>query len=195
MRRFFAVFSVCACLAGSFGAPALAADAATAAPVLPLFGTTPWGYWSRPGADRWDGNYLRMSSGVSVTSFRKGPTIAGPTIGLETGRLWRSGQWVYGLGVEADYMPGATRFSRGGAFPFHSRDFAGITDAKAGYLVRPDLLVYGSVGAMAVSETLRLAGGRSDSRFTVRPFARAGAHWAVTDNLSLTVEVGVQQPR
>ncbi|MGL4812897.1 MAG: outer membrane protein [Beijerinckiaceae bacterium] len=172
---------------------AAAQDMLTAKPAsLPFFA------WGEPAAPiRWDGNYLRMSSGFSVTSFRKGPTIAGPTIGLDAGRMWQEGQWVYGVSAQLDYMPVMTRITNTAAFPIYTRDFSGTVRAKFGYLVQPNLLLYTSIGATVFNETLRMPanlGGATDTRFAVRPDLRAGATWAVNNNLHLTVEVGVQPP-
>lgn len=164
---------------------------------MPYFGVSPWGDWSRGGPMQWDGSYLRMTSGFSAMSMRKGPSVAGPTIGLDTGKFWREGRWVYGVSAEADYMPmSVSRFSGTGNMPLLTRDFAGHARIKSGYLVRPDLLVYGSVGMTGMNYTLRgpgVAGGK-DSEFILRPDMRAGAVWAVNENTSITVEVGVRPP-
>jgi len=62
--------------------------------------------------------------------------------------------------------------------------------------VTPDVLVYTKLGMAAANETWRFGASpwsrpfsRSDIR--VRPEARAGVEWAVTNNLTLGVEVGV----
>lgn len=162
---------------------------------LPFFGVAPWGDWARDQSRQWDGAYLRMNSGFSAMSVRKGPSIAGPTIGLETGKFWREGRWVYGVAADTDYMPVSVgRFAGTSGIPLLTRDFAGHADIKSGYLVRPDLLVYGSVGVTGVNYTLRgrgVAGGK-DSAFILRPDMRAGAVWAVNENTSITLEVGVR---
>lgn len=163
---------------------------------LPTFGLTPWGFWSKPDDDRWNGNYLRLSSGFSATSVRKGPTIAGPTIGLEAGKFWRDGSWVYGAVANFEAMPTMARMSSA-AFPILTENFNGGAHLKSGYLVQPNVLVYGRVGVTAYNETWRLPtslGGGKDSRLVIRPDMRVGAQWAVTDNLSVTVEVGIQPP-
>lgn len=164
---------------------------------LPFFGVAPWGDWSRNEPMKWDGSYLRMSSGISAMSVRRGPSVVGPTIGVDTGKFWREGQWVYGVSAEADYMPtSVARFSGTGGVPLLTRDFAGHARIKSGYLVRPDLLVYGSVGVTGMNYTLRGPGisAGKDSTFIVRPDMRAGAVWAVNENTSITVEVGVRPP-
>ena len=146
---------------------------------------------------KWDGNYLRMSTGFSVTSIRKGPTIAGPVIGLDAGKMWREGQWVYGFGAQVDYMPTVARISNTAAMPIVTRDFSGLARFKIGYLAQPNLLLYTSIGAAAVNETWRMPaafGGATDTRFAVRPDLRAGVEWAINDKTRLTVEVGVQPP-
>lgn len=182
-----------AALCGLAAKGAAAQDALMARPaVLPFFA------WAEPTAPiRWDGDYLRLSTGFAVTNFRKGPSIAGPTIGLEAGKMWREGQWVYGVSGQIDYMPTIARITNNAAYPIYTRDFSGTARVKLGYLVQPNLLLYTSVGASAFNETVRMPasiGGMTDTRFAVRPDLRAGAQWAITNNLSLTVEVGVQPP-
>lgn len=175
-----------------------AQQAAAQDALAPRAASLPFFSWFDPTAPvRWNGDYLRMSSGFSVTSFRKGPTVAGPTIGIEAGKMWREGDFVYGLSAQADYMPAVGRITNSAAFPIYSRDFSGTARMKFGYLVQPNLLLYTSLGASAFNETLRMPaslGGATDTRFAVRPDLRAGAQWAITDKLHLTVEVGVQPP-
>lgn len=162
---------------------------------LPYFGAEPWGEW-RNNADktRWEGGYVRASTGFAVSSVRKGPSFGGPTMEVETGKTWRDGQWVYGVGAGFGAMPVVNRFSGSSRFGLLTRDLEGGGHFKAGYLVRPDLLVYGRVGATGYSDTLRI-GKFTDTTSGVAVEARAGAQWAVTDNLSVTVEVGVRQYR
>lgn len=178
---------------------ALAVPAASAQDVLAARPTAlPFFAWADPSAPiRWDGDYLRLSTGFMVTNFRKGPSVAGPTVGLEAGKMWREGQWVYGVSAQVDYMPSIARITNTAAYPIYTRDFSGTARMKLGYLVQPNLLLYTSVGASAFHETMRMPvafGGMTDTRFAVRPDLRAGAQWAITNNLSLTVEVGVQPP-
>lgn len=191
--KHLSAFALAAMAAGLMAGPAVAQDVlAPRAQSLPFFS------WFDPVTPvRWDGDYLRMSSGFSVTSFRKGPTIAGPVIGLEAGKMWREGNFVYGVSAQADYMPSIARITNNAAFPIYTRDFSGTARVKFGYLAQPNLLLYTSVGATAFNETLRMpqaVGGMTDTRFAVRPDLRAGAQWAITDKLHLTLEVGVQPP-
>lgn len=180
-------------------APALAGDAPYSGVTgLPYFGAEPWGGWRNADKSRWEGGYVRASTGFSVTSVRKGPTVGGPTLGIETGKMWRDGQWVYGLGAGFEAMPTAARFSGANRFGAFSRDFDGGAHFKAGYLVHPDVLVYGRVGASTFVQSWKAPpgmGGRTETISGVAVDARAGAQWAVTDNLSVTVEVGVRQYR
>lgn len=194
MRKFLTAAALqCAVLAGVVS-PATAEDMSLR---LPYFGVSPWGDWSRNDPMGWDGKYLRVNSGYSVTSFRKGASVSGPTIGLEAGRYWRDGDWVHGASVEADYMHSSyARFSGVGALPVLTRDFLASARIKSGYLVRPDLLVYGSVGVTGMNHTWQAPGafGAKDSAFVVQPDLRAGAIWAINDKTTLTVEVGVRPP-
>jgi hypothetical protein len=177
-----------------FAGPAVAEDMSVR---LPYFGVSPWGDWSSTRPMQWDGEYLRVNSGYSFTSFRKGASVSGPTVGIEAGKYWREGNWVHGASVEADYMHSSVaRFGGANALPIWTRDFAGTARIKSGYLVQPNLLVYGSVGVTAVNQTWRAPGafGAKDTDFVVRPDMRAGAIWAVNDKTTITVEVGVRPP-
>ena len=59
-----------------------------------------------------------------------------------------------------------------------------------------DVLLYGKVGAWAVHERLRFGGTPvaplyDREQIAVRPDARVGVEWAITDRLSVAVEAGV----
>ena len=148
------------------------------------------------GGRRWDGAYGRVSTGFAVSSSRHFGTQAGPTIGIEGGRLWRQGDLVVGLSGGMDYLSpfgsaSTPSFGRIG----YTRDFAGGVSAKVGALVREDVLVYTRVGLGALNETLRfgaspLGPGFSRSDVVVRPDAAVGLEWAVTDKLTVGFEVG-----
>ncbi|KPH82415.1 outer membrane protein [Bosea vaviloviae] len=157
--------------------------------------------WSEPtlapGGVKWDGSYARISTGFNVTSSKRLGTTAGPTFGLEAGTMRQEGNFVYGIVGAVEYMPalggyGAPGFGQVG----YTRDFAGAFQIKTGVLVTPEVLLYTKVGISAANETLRYGAtpwsapfNRSD--ILVRPEARAGVEWAVTNNLTLGLEVGV----
>lgn len=168
--------------------------------MLPLtgFATVPSFAWSEPTlSPKWDGSYARISTGFQVSSSKRLGTNAGPTIGLEAGKLWREGNVVYGIVGALDYMPAIGGYGTPGFNSVaYTRDFAGAFQLKTGVLVTPDVLVYTKVGASAVNESLRFgatsfSGPFSRSEIAVRPEARAGVEWAVTDKLTLGLEVGI----
>lgn len=179
----------------------LAAPAALAQAFLPLgFGALPsfaWPRWEPADGSAWDGTYARLSTGFQVTSSKRFGTYAGPTVGFEGGKMWRDGQFVYGIVGGFDYMQplGGYGTPNVGSVAY-TRDFAGALQFKAGAFVADNVLVYTKVGAIAVNETLRFGGtpfstpfNRSD--IAVRPDARVGVEWAVTDRLTVGLEAGV----
>jgi outer membrane immunogenic protein len=187
-------------LSGAFCAAALFASDARAQAWLPFtgFGPLPSFAWSEPAlSPRWDGSYARISTGFHVSSSKRMGTSAGPTFGLEAGTMRQEGNFVYGIVGALEYMPafggyGTPGFGQVG----YTRDFAGAFQIKTGVLVTPDVLLYTKVGMAAANETLRYGAtpwsapfNRSD--ILVRPEARAGVEWAVTNNLTLGLEVGV----
>ena len=186
-------------LTGGFlvSAPAQAQDFGFGA--IPSFSF--WGPSLESGGRKWDGQYLRISSGFTVTKFRHGPTVAGPTVGIEAGKMWREGNLVWGIAGAGYYEPGRAnwRSPTTGFYNEYNRDLAGAVRGRIGVLANENLLFYTSVGAIAGRETWRtpapfgsFAGAnfsRDDIR--VRPDIRAGVEWAVTPNLTLGFEVGV----
>ncbi len=176
-----------------------------AAQVVPSFGS--WGAlpsfaWPQPpeGESRWAGSFARMSTGFEVSSSKRFGSYAGPTVGFEGGRMWQDGNLVYGVVGGFDYLAAIG----GGATPrlggvSYTRDFAGALQVKVGTLVTPDVLVYSKLGAVAVHEKLRFGATPSSLPFSrddiaVRPDARVGVEWAVTDRLTLGIEAGVTGP-
>lgn len=167
---------------------------------LPLsgFSSLPSFAWDGPTlSPKWEGSYARISSGFQVTSGKYMRTSAGPTFGLEMGTMRREGNFVYGIVGAIDYAPAIGGY---GTPSFgsvaYTRDFAGAFQIKTGVLVTPDVLVYSKVGMSAANETWRYGATPfsppfSQSDIAVRPEARAGVEWAVTDKLTLGVEVGV----
>jgi len=183
-----------------------AATPAQAQAVLPLsgFGMLPSFAWSQPtlqpGGVVWDGSYARISSGFQVTSSKRFGTSAGPVIGLEAGKLWRDGDFVYGLAGALEFSPAFGGYAHPGFNQAsYSRDVTGAFQLKAGVFATPDLLLYTSVGLAAANDTFRYGATAFSTPFTrsdiaVRPEARAGIAWAVTDKVTLGLEVGVVGP-
>ena len=190
-------------LSGAVCAMALSAGSAQAQIALPFsgFGALPSFAWSEPtlapGGIKWDGSYARISTGFHVSSSKRLGTSAGPTFGLEAGTMRREGNFIYGVVGALEYMPAMGGYGTPG---FNSvaltREFAGAFQIKTGVLLTENLLLYTKVGAAAANETLRYGATPFSSPFSrsdiaVRPEARAGVEWAVTNNLTLGLEVGV----
>ena len=179
---------------------ATGAGAARAQTALPLtgFGSLPSFAWDGPTlSPKWEGSYARISSGFQVTSGKHMATSAGPTFGLEMGTMRREGNFVYGIVGAVDYAPsiGGYGVPSFGSIAY-TRDFAGAFQIKTGVLVTPDVLLYTKVGMSAANEAWRSGATPFSTPFTrsdiaLRPEARAGVEWAVTDKLTLGLEVGV----
>lgn len=189
-----------ACL--MLGGCVLRADLAAAQGVPPFigFGPLPSFAWPQPaGIDesRWTGSYARMSTGFAVASSNRFGSHAGPTVGFEGGRMWQDGRFVYGVVGGFDYLaPAGGNLMPGFGGLAYSRDFAGALQVQVGTLLTPDVLLYAKAGAWAVHERLRFGATSSAQPFAredvaVRPDARVGVEWAVTDRLSVAVEAGV----
>lgn len=164
------------------------------------FGPLPSFAWPAPeseGLSRWEGSYARLSTGFEAVSSKRFGGYSGPTLGFEGGRFWQEGRFVYGISGGVDTLiqtagsldPGFGRLA-------YSRDLAGAVHAQVGALLTPNVLLYGKVGAWAVHETLRVGPTAVSQPFTrddiaVRPDARVGVEWALTDRLTLGVEAGV----
>lgn len=189
--------ATCLVLGGLLGpVPALAQT------VLPFAGFAPlpafvWGPPRGGETDRWSGSYAAVSTGYAFSSSKQFGSYGGPTIGLEGGRMWQEGRFVYGIVGGVDFLvPGAGANGLGvGGFGY-SRDLAGAVQVQVGTLLTDNVLLYGKAGAWAVHERLRFGGNAAaplDSRedVAVRPDARVGVEWAITDRLSVAVEAGV----
>lgn len=178
----------------------LFAGAAQAQTFLPLtgFAALPSFAWDEPMiSPRWEGSYARISSGFQVTSSKHMRTSAGPTFGLEAGTMRREGNFVYGIVGAIDYAPAIGGYGYPGfGNTAYTRDFAGAFQVKTGVLVTPDVLLYTKVGMSAANESWRygatpFSAPFSQSEIAVRPEARAGVEWAVTDKITLSLEAGI----
>ncbi len=176
---------------------ALAAALMAAGPAVASESFTDW----RPfGLDtpKWDGQYLRMSTGFDVVSYGKGRTYGGPVLGVEAGKMWRDGNVVYGFSGAMSYMKAfGSGLANTSGHTMVTRDFGGEARFKLGYLATPDLLLYSTVGVAALNETWRypqIAGGGEDTRFRVRPQVGAGFEWAINSTTRLYGEIIVSPP-
>ncbi len=180
-----------------------AGSPAQAQAFLPFMGfaTLPSFAWSEPtlapGGVKWEGSYARISTGFQVTSSKHYGTSAGPTIGLEGGKMWRDGDFVYGIVGAVEYAPGLGGYSNPGfGRASYTQDIAGAFQLKAGVLATPDVLLYTKFGMAAANETYRFGATPFSAPFSrsdiaVRPEASAGIEWAVTNNITLGLEVSV----
>jgi outer membrane immunogenic protein len=169
---------------------------------LPVFAWPKDTWPEAPGAGlgedgRWSGSYARLSTGFEAVSSRHFGSYAGPTIGVEGGRLWQEGRFVYGISGGFDYLAATS----GGLTPgfgglSYTRDFAGAVQVKVGTLLTPEVLLYARAGAAAVHGTVRagatpVSGPFSRDDIAILPNAHVGVEWAITDRLSVAVEAGV----
>lgn len=161
---------------------------------LPSFA---WPQQATGEESRWAGSYARMSTGFEVSSSKRFGTYAGPTVGFEGGRMWQEGRFVYGVTGGFGYLAALG----GGATPgfgglSYSRDFSGALHVKVGALLTPDVLLYAKAGALAEHGRFEFGATPSSLPFSrddiaLRPDARVGVEWAVTDRLSVAIEAGV----
>jgi outer membrane immunogenic protein len=138
-----------------------------------------------------------MSTGFEVVSSKRYGSYAGPTVGFEGGRMWQSGDLIYGVVGGFNYLDAIG----GGATPrfaglSYTPDFSGALQLKVGTLLTPDVLLYAKLGAVAEHDKLRFGATTFRPSFSrddlaIRPDARVGVEWAVTDQLSVGVEAGV----
>ncbi len=188
-----------------FGGCALSANLAAAEVAPPLAGFTslPSFAWPEPAGtehSRWAGSYARIATGFEVSSSKRFGSYAGPTVGFEGGRMWQEGRLVYGVVGGFGYLAAVG----GGSTPGfggigYSRDFSGALQLKVGTLLTPDVLLYAKAGASAVHEKLQFGPTATSLPFAreniaLRPDARVGVEWAVTDRLSVGLEASVSGP-
>ncbi|WP_342361571.1 outer membrane protein [Terrarubrum flagellatum] len=170
-----------------------------AAPAAAGSASAPWSDWSPFGISqpKWDGQYLAISSGLEIVSHTRGRTYGGPTIGVEGGKMWREGDFVYGVVGSLNYMKPFALSGSTSPYGEYSRDFAGAAKVKFGYLVQPNVLLYSTVGAIAQNEYWRMPaslGGRTDQNFAVRPQVGAGFEWAINDTTRIFGEITATAP-
>jgi opacity protein-like surface antigen len=192
-------------IAGTCLALCLAAPITASAQAFLPYGFTMLPTFASPDIDpvtgRWAGSYARMSTGFEVSSSKRFGTMAGPTIGFEGGKLWRDGDIVYGIAGGFDYLQpfgssATPAFGRIG----YTRDLAGFLNVKVGKLVTEDVLVYARAGVAAVNGTFHVGPSPASPGFSRRdialqPDAAVGVEWAVTDKLTVGVEVGASAIR
>ena len=199
VRRFAATLLVAGCAlragpaAAQFVPPVVGRGGRPSVGALP---SIPWPPAEEDREGRWSSSYARMSTGFEVVSSRRFGGYAGPTLGLEGGRVWQDGRLVYGIAGGLDYLAAVGDGTPGFGGLAYTRDFAGTLQMSVGTLLTPDVLLYARAGASAVHETLRAGPTPVSQPFArediaVRPNAQVGVAWALTDRLTLAVEAGV----
>lgn len=180
----------------------LAGGPALAQSVLPFAGFAPLPSfaWSPPAGTetgRWSGAYAAVSTGYAIASSKPFGSYGGPTLGFEGGRMWQEGRLIYGIVGGVDMLlPATGNLSPGFGGLSYSRDLAGAFQVQVGTLLTDDVLLYGKAGAWAVHERLQVGATHTTPLYSregiaVRPEARVGVEWAITDRLSVAVEAGV----
>jgi opacity protein-like surface antigen len=193
-RRLAAALALGALVAGAAPAVAQGASPVMGFGALPVFA---WPQRAEGEEGRWSGSRARISTGFEAVSSRRFGSYAGPTVGLEGQRMWQDGRLVYGVVGRVDYLAaigGGPNPGFGGVA--YSRDFSGAAQLQVGALLTPDVLLYAKAGVMAVHEKTSFGATPVSTPFSretlaVRPEARVGIEWAVTDRISIGLEAGV----
>lgn len=143
-----ALLTVPAAHAGGFTAPVVEAEPVVVVAPAPVAAAWEGGYvgaslgYAFGGDDRIGENV----AGVLVNTLGKAE-LSGPNVSLRGGYRWQRGNWV--VGPELSYTIGdiSDEFDYGTASTFESEvNSTAAIKLKAGYLVRPDMLVYGTAG-------------------------------------------------
>lgn len=194
LHRLAACLIGAACLGQAGPAAAQSLSPLTGFSPLPSFA------WPRPAEideSRWAGSYASLSTGFAFSSSRRFGSYGGPTLGFEGGRMWQEGRFVYGVVGGFDYLNaiGGSATPRIGGLAY-TNDFSGAVQVRVGALLTPDVMLYAKAGALAVHERLSVGATSRSLPFSredivVRPDARVGVEWAITDRLSVAVEAGV----
>lgn len=184
--------SVLAAAVTAIAQPALSADLG-GSPYRPLDGSPRANY--RPlDIERWTGLYFggTLGYGFGATEVRGGSGAfdldANGGVGtLFAGYNWQSGRAV--LGLEADIGTGYLDDSVGAGLGLVSSDLnvMGSFRARAGYLVTPAFMVYGTAGLAAASFDFR-ANGSTASETLLGYQVGAGTELAITPNWSMRME-------
>ena len=142
-----ALFSVSAAHAGGFAAPVV--DVAPVAPVV-VTESPAWqgGYVGAALGYAFGGDdEIGASVGGTVEGNLGNAELGGPNLSLRAGYRWQRNNWV--VGPELSYTAGdiSDEFDYGTAGTFESKVNNTLAiKLKTGYLVQPDMLVYGIAG-------------------------------------------------
>ena len=172
--------------------PAVAADLG-GGPVRPLDGT-PRGSYRPLDIERWTGLYLggTLGYGFGATDVTGGSGAfdldANGGVGtVFAGYNWQAGRAV--LGIEADIGTGYLDDSLGAGLGLVSADLnvMGSLRARAGYLVTPAFMVYGTAGLAVANFDFR-ANGITASETLFGYQVGAGTELEITSNWSMRME-------
>ena len=183
-----------------FAGPALAADLAVKAPAL-----------AGPLPSQWSGFYLGIHGGYgwghdsTDADFSPFPTPANPApkggvFGGQAGYNWQYGSVVAGLEVDSSWAD--LKDSKSNTFLFEDEsvltatlsskvDYFGSFRARAGFLLTPDWLLYGTAGlgwahdklTLSLSDNAGDSASASASKDHVGWAAGGGAEYKLTPNL------------
>ena len=184
--------ALAAAFALALAAPVLAADL-YGGPVRPLDGTPRGGY--RPlDLERWTGLYLGGTLGYGFG----GVDVSGGSGAFDldaqgvVGTLFAGYNWQFGravLGLEADIGTGWLDDSLGSGLGLVSQDLnvMGSLRARAGYLLTPAFMVYGTAGIAAADYEFR-ANGVTSSETLVGYQVGVGTELVIVPNWTLRME-------
>lgn len=133
----------------------------------------------------WQGSYIGGSlSGGAINSrdnFNTKASGTGISLGIQAGYNWQHGQYVYG--IIGDTNISNTRGSSN-AFGSTREKFNNSIRGRAGYLVRPDTLLYGTAG-LSHSNNVYTYGNVKPSSNTVGYIVGAGLEHKINDKWSI----------
>ena len=162
---------------------ALAALVGAAVAAMPALADGGWTTTSRSDYPSiWQSTYIGLHIGQGEAG-----SVDGFVAGAHIGRNWQSGQIVYGLEADVSYADISESF---GAFEA-SIDFMATARGRLGYLITPNLLVYGTArfGIVGGSGSVNIAGfGRSGNDTETDFVYGLGVEGKFSDKLSARIE-------
>jgi outer membrane immunogenic protein len=101
------------------------------------------GYYGKPYPSSWQGSYAGVNAGFGE--------LDGGFIGGQIGHNWQNGKIVYGIEGDFQLSNMEEDFNRFGVNASFSIDWFATVRGRAGYLVDPNILLYGTAGFAIVS--------------------------------------------
>ena len=165
---------------------ALAVLVSSAVAAMPALADGGWATTSRSDYPSiWQSTYIGLHVGQGEAG-----SADGVVAGAQIGRNWQSGQIVYGLEADVSYADISENF---GVLEF-SVDWMATVRGRLGYLITPNLLVYGTAGfgivSLSGSSTINIPGiGRISGDDTETDFVYGlGLEGKFSDKLSARIE-------